>query len=234
MLHKQASTLHETEAELERVIEDHKTKQLAYQSEMSSNASKLSNLLSDTEQKDRKIRILSEERDNFQINMFRAKEQNKQLQAQLDQAEDDFRKAKRCSIDKDRLDAEQLRATNLEQSLQRLRRSTQQREDELHSRNNEMDRENLLLREDVEKHEKMCRALNRKLHVSKNEWKAREEESQSRHDIELQKMEQALASKNRELEAESECIRLCLFHSLSSTLSTLNSQITQTHHVRMM
>lgn len=230
MLRKQASTLHETETELERVIADHKTKQLTYQSEISSNASKLSNLLSDIEEKNRKIRVLSEERDNFQMNMSRAKEQNKQLQAQLDQAEEDFRKAKRCFIDRDRLDAEQLRAANLEKSLERLRRSTQEQEQELNSRNKELDRENILLREDVEKHEKASRDLNRKLHAAKSEWKAREEENQSRHGMEQKlrkEKEQALAMKNRELEAESECIQiLSILYSLSSVIIYL--QITQT------
>ena len=220
LLRMQTIKLNNVEAEMERLVDENKSRLTTMQNEANVNASKISSLLCEVDERDRtinnserRIKSLMNERDEMQKQLTecnrirsRAEQRNNQLLARLDQAEDDMRHAKRCSVDKDQLEIERLRARDLQQSLDRLRESSHQQELDLQAKNKEMHRDNVLLRGDLTKHEKMAKSVTRKLQIARNEANAREELIRSSHCAEIQKLrdekEQEILSMSRKFQAE--------------------------------
>lgn len=216
----QTIKLNNVEAEMERLVDENKSRLSTMQNEANVNASKISSLLCEVDERDRtinnserRIKSLMNERDDMQKQLTecnrirsRAEQRNNQLLSRLDQAEDDMRHAKRCSVDKDQLEIERLRARDLQQSLDRLRESSHQQELDLQAKNKEMHRDNVLLRGDLTKHEKMAKSVTRKLQIARNEANAREEQIRSSHYAEIQKLrdekEQEISSLSRKFQAE--------------------------------
>ena len=193
-----------TEAEMGRVVADHHSRQ-------TDNASRLSRLLLEAEEKDQKIKeaerrmkSILEEHDALQKQLkecsrikSRTEERNNYLEAQLDQAADDTRKAKLATVDRQQLDEAMSRAADLKHSLNMLRESSQQRERQLETKN----KENLFLRKKVE-------SLCGKMQTAKRDRETREKKIESMHCAEIQKLEdqkdRELSSADNDLKAESE------------------------------
>ena len=216
LLRKQSSKLQSVKAEMERLIDKHKSSQSKLYSEINTSTAKVSGLLSEMEEKDRiinnserRIKSIMNERDEMQKQLTecnrirsRAEQRNNHLQAQLDQADDDIRQAKRCSVDRNQLEIEMSRARELKHSLNVLRQTSEQRELEFQTKNKAMHRDNILLREDAKNHEKTIKSLREKLQVAKSERKSREMQIFDSHRAEMQEKEQANISMNRNFEAE--------------------------------
>jgi hypothetical protein len=200
----QTIKLRNTEAEMGRVVADHHSRQ-------TDNASRLSRLLLEVEEKDQKIKeaerrmkSILEEHDALQKQLkecsrikSRTEERNNYLEAQLDQAADDTRKAKLATVDRQQLDEAMSRAADLKHSLNMLRESSQQRERQLETKN----KENLFLRKKVE-------SLCGKMQTAKRDRETREKKIESMHCAEIQKLEdqkdRELSSADNDLKAESE------------------------------
>lgn len=207
LLRTQTHTLLNVEEEIERIRQDHKSKQAIIQAEMNSLTSKA---LEDKERISRRIKTISEERDDIQKQLTecnrircRIEERNSQLQTQLDTV-------LRGSIDKERYDAEISRTMNLQRALDALRQSADRQELELQSKGREMQvfwRENVQLRDDASTYEKQIKAVNKKLQLARHEWKSRQKDLGSRHGKEMQSLrdenEQLLSDLNNKFEAES-------------------------------
>lgn len=209
LLREQTNKLHSVEAELERVVAYHKSRQSKFQNQIDGLASKVSCLTSEIEEKDRqnntserRMKNILEERDELKTKLLeserirsRLNDGNNRLQAQLDESLSETRRAKRSSVDS--LEAEISKNVELKLSLQRLQQSTQEQEMELQARNKETHRENTLLREDLAKYQAMTHSLSKTLQVAKHEGKAREKQLRSQH-VEMQK----LKSMKKNFEAE--------------------------------
>ena len=187
-----------------RVVADHQSRQTDH-------ASKLSRLIIELEEKDQKIKeaerrmkSILEEHDDLQKQLMecsriksRTEERNNNLEAQLHQAADDTRKAKLATVDRQQLDEAMSRAADLKHSLDMLRESSQQRERQLETKN----KENLFLRKKVE-------SLCEKLQTSKRDRETREQQLESMHCAEIQKLrdqkDRELSSADNDLKAESE------------------------------
>jgi len=155
LLDQQTNKMHNMEAENERLVSDYKAQQTSKLNEITSKEAKINTLISLVEEKDtvinackRQIKTIVHERDDMQrqlteCNRHRSRSELRvtQLQAQLDQAVDDIRNVKRSSVDKERLEAETSRTSKLQHSL-----------DSLKTKNIDMHRENMLLRNEVAKH----------------------------------------------------------------------------------
>ena len=197
-----------TEAEMGRVVADH-------QSRHTDNASRLSRLLLEVEEKDQKIKeaerrmkSILEEHDNFQKQLmecsrikFLTQERNNYLETQLD----DMRKAKLATVDRQQLDEAMSRAADLKRSLDMLRESSQQRERQLETKK----KENLFLRKKVE-------SLCGKLQTAKRDSETREKQIESVHCAEIQKLrdqnDRELSSAANNLKAESELTDTYVVH----------------------
>ena len=204
LLCRQTIKLRNTEAEMGRVVADHHSRQ-------TDNASRLSILLLEVEEKDQKIKeaewrmkSILEEHDSLQKQLMecsriksRTEERNNNLEAQLDQAADDTRKAKLATVGRQQLDEAISRAADLKHSLDMVRESSQQRERQLETKN----KENLFLRKKVE-------SLCGKLQSAKRDRETREKQIESMHCAEIQKLEdqkdRELSSADNDLKAESE------------------------------
>lgn len=152
-----------------------------------------------------KMKSILDERDDLQTQLMeckksasQAKEKNVYLEARLNRAADAMLKAKVCSIDKEHFDKEKSRVKDLKLSLDMVRRTSQEREHELTSKN----------REDAEEHERIVNSLSRKLQLSKSEWITRVEQIESMHRLEIQQVtndkQRDLSSTVNKLKAESE------------------------------
>ena len=111
LLRKQNTKFQDVEAEMERLIAKHKAKQNAIQNEVNESKSKVSNLMSEVQDRDiqisafeRKVKSILEERDDLQLQLMesnrkpaRADERNSHLQTKLDEADDAIRKARRST-----------------------------------------------------------------------------------------------------------------------------------------
>jgi len=212
LLRRQTIKLRSTEAEMGRVVADHQSRQ-------TDNASRLSRLLLDVEEKDQKIKeaerrmkSILEEHDNFQKQLmecsrikFLTQERNNYLETQLDQAVDDTRKAKLATVDRQQLDEAMSRAADLKRSLDMLRESSQRRERQLETKN----KENLFLRKKVE-------SLCGKLQTAKRDSETREKQIESVHCAEIQKLrdqnDRELSSAANNLKAESELTDTYVVH----------------------
>ena len=106
LLRKQNTKFQDVEAERECLIAKHKAKQNAIQNEVNESKSKVSNLMSEVQDRDiqisafeRKVKSILEERDDIQLQLMesnrpaRADEWNSHLQTKLDEADDAIRKA---------------------------------------------------------------------------------------------------------------------------------------------
>ena len=96
---------------MERLITKHRAKQNAVQNEVNESKSKVSNLMSEVQDRDiqisafeRKVKSILEERDDLQLQLMesnrkpaRANERNSHLQTKLDEADDAIRKAIRST-----------------------------------------------------------------------------------------------------------------------------------------
>jgi hypothetical protein len=202
LLHRQTIILQNMEAETCRYVEDHQSR----------HSSKLYGLMREVEKKDERLKAsvlrmkwILEERDDLRTQLLeckkvksQAEEKNVYLEAQLNRAADAMLKAKVCSIDNERFDKEKSRVKDLKHSLDMLRRTSQEREHELMTKNNE----------DAEEYERMIKTLSRKLQLGKSEWTERVEQMESMHRVELQHVtndkERDLSSAVNKLKAESE------------------------------
>jgi len=209
LLDQQTNKMHNMEAENERLVSDYKAQQTSKLNEITSKEAKINTLISLVEEKDtvinackRQIKTIVHERDDMQrqlteCNRHRSRSELRvtQLQAQLDQAVDDIRNVKRSSVDKERLEAETSRTSKLQHSL-----------DSLKTKNIDMHRENMLLRNEVAKHQQMSTSLKKKVQQAKSQWKSRETELTASHYEEMQQLrdehDQALLSVNRKFENE--------------------------------
>jgi hypothetical protein len=76
----------------------------------------------------------------------------------------------------------------------------------LEAKQKDMHRDNMLLRNEVAKHQQMSTSLKKKVQQAKSQWKSREKEIASSHCKEIQQLrdenEQALLSVNRRFENE--------------------------------
>lgn len=211
LLCRQAISLRDAEAETNRVVADNKSKQ-------TDNAFKLSRLSREAEEKDhkvieaeRRLKVLLEERNDMQAQLVdcnrsksRTEERNNHLEAQLDKAADDIRNAKLGTVDRAQLDEAMTRAVDLKHSFDMLHESSQQRDQELQTKKNEI----LLLRQNVAKYDRMMKSLSGKLQTSKRNCETKERQLENAHGAEMQKLrdqhDSELSSAGNELKAESE------------------------------
>ncbi|KAL9182156.1 hypothetical protein ACHAXT_012808 [Thalassiosira profunda] len=211
MLREQTGKMNDVKAELKRA----RATQNEMQHDLSAKASLVSSLKSDVEEQQRKIasserrvKSISEERNELQQRLGECSRRTTQLNAQLERAEEDARRAKRHSVDKEQMEAEISRAAELQLSLERLRQRAKRDEAELRARNEATKRENLALREEIEQHNKAAISLHRKIQMAQSESKqirrAHEVDSQKLDAAErtLQDKEQALTSVEKSLETE--------------------------------
>jgi hypothetical protein len=168
-----------------------------------------------------------EEQDDLRTHLMECKKIKSQavekciyLEAQLNRAADAMMKAKESSINKEQFVEAQSRIRDLKQALDMLRRSSQQREQNLMTKN----------REDAEMHERMIKDLSRKMQLAKREWAARMEQNESTHRLEIKDVidvkQRELASMDEEFKVESEFGMtvidfLSLFHFISRSAHIL-------------
>jgi len=210
LLDQQTNKMHNMEAENERLVSDYKALHTNKLDEITSKETKINTLISLVEEKDMainasemRIKSITNERDDVQRQLTKSNSQRScseqrvnQLQSQLDQAVDDIRNLKRSSVDKEeRLEAEVSRASELKHFLVSLE-----------TKNKGLHGENMLLRNEVAKHQQMSASLKKKVQQAKSQWKSREKEVASNHYKEIQQLrdenEQALLSVNRKFENE--------------------------------
>ncbi len=218
LLHRQTIMLRNVEAETCRYVADHQSKY----------SCKLSSLSREVEEKDQRlnasalrIKSILEEQDDLRTQLMECKkikshaeEKNMYLEAQLNRAADAMLKAKESSINKEQFVEAQSQIRDLKHALDMLRRSSQQREQNLLTKN----------REDAEMHERMTKDLSRKMQLAKREWVARVKQNESTCRLEIQELTDAkqreLASADEKFKVESElCMTvtfiLALFHFIS-------------------
>jgi len=126
----------------------------------------------------------------------RLEERCDHLQSQLDQAQDEIRAAKVCTDQKNLLDAEKSKNTELQNALDKLRQESKGRELELHASAQLMHRENAMVRENSLSQEKWAKSLERKLKKAQGEWKLREAKLISSHNVELKEIRHRLGREN--------------------------------------
>ena len=203
LVDQQTNKMRNMVAENERLVSDYKALHNNKLDEITSKETKINTLTSLVEEKDMainasemRIKSIISERDDMQRQLSRSKQRVNQLQAQLDQAVNDIRNVNRSSVDKEeRLEAEVSRASELQYSLVSLE-----------AKQKDMQRDNMLLRNEVAKHQQMSTSLKKKVQQAKSQWKSREKEIASSHYEEMQQLrdehEQALLSVNRKFENE--------------------------------
>jgi len=210
LLDQQTNKLHNIETEMERLVSNYKALHTNKLDEITSKETKINTLISLVEEKDtvinaseRRVKTTIHERDYVQRQLTESNSQRScseqrvnQLQAQLDQAVDDIRNVKRSTVDKEeRLEAEVSRASELQHSLSSLE-----------TKNKGLHGENMLLRNEVAKHQQMSTSLKKKVQQAKSQWKSRENEMTSSHYEEIQQLrdehKQALLLVNRRFEDE--------------------------------
>lgn len=210
LLLRQTTAMQDMQAEARRYIADHQSRY----------SSKESALIREVEEKDERLRAsemriksILKEQDDLRTQLLECKklksqteEKNMFLEAQLNRAADDISKVKECSIDKEQFDEAKSRIKDLKHSLDELRRSSQQREQTLVTKN----------REAAAEHERMAKSLSRKLQLSKREWMARVEQLESMHRFEIQEVndnnQRELASRVDKFQAESEYLGTSTVH----------------------
>lgn len=215
LLCRQSFKLQSAEAEIARVVADQQLRQTGLLLEIEEKDQKI-------KEAERKMKSILEENDDARKQLAdcnriksRAEERNNYLEAQLVRAADDLRKAtqnqrrkaKIATVDRQQLDESKSRAMDLKRSLDMLHESSQQREHELEAKH----KENEFLRQSVTKYEKMVKSLSVKLQTAESDWEIRETQIESVHSAEIQKLrdqkDRELLSVNNDLKVESEWFR---------------------------
>lgn len=217
LLARQAVKLQETEAEVGRVETEYQARQTELMSEVEERKLKYKEV-------ERRMKSALGERDDMQTQLedcnrikSRTEEKNTQLETQLDRATDEMRKTKQATtVERHLLDDAVSRATDLKHSMDRLRESSQQLEQELRIKKEE----NKLLRQNVARYDKMVKSLSGKLVMVKRDWDKREKEIENTHRLEVRMLrdqtDRELSSMNHELKAE-RSLRLEIEQSVAAT-----------------
>ena len=215
-------------ADLEAAAAKKESRISSMQQAVHDNATKVSNLKAAIEEKDckidsfeRRLKFVSDERDDFHHQLTESKRVRAQLQSQLDLANDEVRDVKWCSSE-----AHQLETMKRQQNLDALRQSSQLREQELSANMKLLRRE---CQEKVAKQAQLIKSLDNKLKGCG----ARETELERSHRAELRELrncrEQELRPLQETLADESES-RVLLFYisKLHVILLLILTQISRT------
>jgi hypothetical protein len=195
-------------ADLEAAVSKKESQLASMQQALHEKSSTINNLKATIEEKDckidsfdRRLKYVSDERDDFQQQFAECKRIRAQLQSQLDRAKDEVQEFKRCSSE-----AHRLETMKLQQNLDALRQSSQLTEQELSANMKMLQRE---CQDKVAKQAKLIKSLGHKLKACET----RESDLERSHRSELQELrhcrEQEMLTLKATLADESEST--CLF-----------------------
>jgi chromosome segregation ATPase len=122
---------------------------------------------------------------------MRLEEKNDLLQKQLDHLSDEICSTKSSMVCKDLLVQEKSRVVELQNTLNEQRRESKERESDLRASIKRMQRDNNDLRENSFSQETLIESLEKKLRTAKSDWKRKESDLRSRHDLEMKEATQA-------------------------------------------
>ncbi len=187
-------------------------------------AAKVANLTAIIEEKDckinsldRRLKYISDERDDFHHQLTECKSLKTQLQSQLDRANNELRESNRSSSE-----VHQFETMKLQQTLDALRQSSQLREQELSTTLKVLRRE---CQEKTGKQAKLIKSLGHKL----KGYEAREEDLERGHRSDLQKLKSIQEHELKELKDNLANESKSIFASPLYLHITQNSYIHSTH-----
>lgn len=161
-------------------------------SDLSDEVKKLQSIMEENESKLRisesRIKFVSDEKEEIHKQKSHWEAKYERLHEKLEQATENLREAKRCTVHKDRLEEEIAKRSQVERDFVNFRHSAQEVESQERARTKELRKENAALKKTAKEQENVIKSLNRKLQSTKNESKSVEMNILSKHKMELQRL----------------------------------------------